>query len=279
MPKVKGNKRTAMNRSRCKGKFVNDISIVESSSLIQNSSNLVEEYPFNDANNEELEPTLIDEANDDEEDDDGDSYYDLDVLDEDLNLDLDLDDLVDGDSDVLNKEVESIEIRWRQTGNNTGIRNFGSSRACYYNKQSKKAKLAISASGSKDIRLSMIPINEVVEETDYDVINMINPCIITSKSKAKDKYTINEAINVHCTYSFDDLKNNIPIVVETKIPIAFIRRAERHCFRFMSGYRNGLDGALMDYCMKVYSSHRRIPAGVIDEVTKSFEESNNKKRK
>jgi hypothetical protein len=92
MPKRKGNKRTAMSRSRCSGKFVSDISIVESSSTSQNTSNLDKEYPIDDVNNGELDPILIDEANnndDDEEDDDGDSYYDLDVLDEDLNLDLD----------------------------------------------------------------------------------------------------------------------------------------------------------------------------------------------
>ena len=38
----------------------------------------------------------------------------------------------------------------------------------------------------------------------------------------------------------------------------FVRRAGRRCFRAMDAYRKGLEGPLLDYALKVYSSHRRI---------------------
>jgi hypothetical protein len=40
----------------------------------------------------------------------------------------------------------------------------------------------------------------------------------------------------------------------------------------MSGYRVGLEGSLMDFAIKKYSSHRRILAGLIDEIKRNFEE-------
>ena len=38
----------------------------------------------------------------------------------------------------------------------------------------------------------------------------------------------------------------------------FVRRAGRRWFRAMDTYRKGLEGPLVDYALKVYSSHRRI---------------------
>ena len=69
-----------------------------------------------------------------------------------------------------------------------------------------------------------------------------------------------------CTYSFPDLIEKNPDVLENKMGIAFVRRIERHCLRFMSGYRQGLEGPLLDYAMKKYSSHRRIPEEVTREI-------------
>ena len=60
-----------------------------------------------------------------------------------------------------------------------------------------------------------------------------------------------------------------------EIPIAFIRKATRHCYRFMSGYRQGLDGPLLDFTMKKYSGHRRIPDVVLFEVEAAFDKSRN----
>jgi hypothetical protein len=40
----------------------------------------------------------------------------------------------------------------------------------------------------------------------------------------------------------------------------------------MSGYRACLSGPLLDFTMKKYKSHRSIPSGIIDTVTKQFDE-------
>ena len=47
---------------------------------------------------------------------------------------------------------------------------------------------------------------------------------------------------------------------------AFVRRAARHCYRFMTGYRQGLHRPLLGYTMKKYSEHRRIPDIILLEV-------------
>jgi hypothetical protein len=71
-----------------------------------------------------------------------------------------------------------------------------------------------------------------------------------------------------CSYQFSDLKEKVNNV-ESIVPVAYIRRAARHCFRFMDCYRNGLDGPLAEYAMKTYSSHRRVP-DLVDEVKRNF---------
>jgi hypothetical protein len=73
-----------------------------------------------------------------------------------------------------------------------------------------------------------------------------------------------------CTYNFKDLKTRLPTTLSETMPLAFVRRAARFCFRFMSGYRAGLDGPLLDFTMKRYKSHRSIPLGIVDTVTKDF---------
>ena len=74
----------------------------------------------------------------------------------------------------------------------------------------------------------------------------------------------------HCKYSYPELKAMVPNTLEEKIPIATVRRQARHCYRFMSAYRMGLQGPLADYAMKKYSSHRRIPEGVLAEIQQQY---------
>jgi hypothetical protein len=81
----------------------------------------------------------------------------------------------------------------------------------------------------------------------------------------------------HCSYDFNELCTLVPQVLDD-IPIVFIRRTFRHCFRFMSGYREGLEGPLLDYAMKIYTSHRRIPANILQEIKTSYEKSKQKDR-
>lgn len=61
-----------------------------------------------------------------------------------------------------------------------------------------------------------------------------------------------------CTYSFPDKCERLPETLH-EVPLSFHRRALRHCSRFMSGYRQGLHGPLLDYVLKKYKGHRVIP--------------------
>ena len=69
-----------------------------------------------------------------------------------------------------------------------------------------------------------------------------------------------------CTYNYEDLKKRLPETFIDVISLAVIRRAARYCFRFMDGYSTGLDGPLLDYSMKKYSSHRTTPSGIIESL-------------
>ena len=61
-----------------------------------------------------------------------------------------------------------------------------------------------------------------------------------------------------CSYSFADLEMNLPTTLDT-VPVATIRRYYRSCSRCMDLYRHGLHGPLLDFAMKKYTSHRRVP--------------------
>ena len=82
-----------------------------------------------------------------------------------------------------------------------------------------------------------------------------------------------------CSYNYADLKKRLPETFLDIVPLAFIRRAARYCFLFMDGYRQGLDGPLLDYSMKKYSSHRTIPSGIIDTLVIEHAAHLDKKRK
>ena len=80
----------------------------------------------------------------------------------------------------------------------------------------------------------------------------------------------------HCTYTYKDLKTGLPITLDEKLPIAYVRRAFDHCLRFMNGYRLGLTGAVLEYAVKKYKSHRRLSPSI--NLT-TIEEEYLKKRK
>ena len=73
-----------------------------------------------------------------------------------------------------------------------------------------------------------------------------------------------------CTYNFKHLEEGLPITIEERLPVAFVRRAFQHCFRFMDGYRQGLTGPILEYAVKKYSSHRAIPNTIIKETEKEY---------
>jgi hypothetical protein len=75
-----------------------------------------------------------------------------------------------------------------------------------------------------------------------------------------------------CCYSFEDLRINVPILLDT-VPLPFVRRASRHCTRFLSGYRLGFKGPILDYIMKKYTSHRTIPLTIVNaDLEREYEE-------
>ena len=70
-------------------------------------------------------------------------------------------------------------------------------------------------------------------------------------------------------YSYSELKAGLPGSLKA-IPLSFIRKAKRHCFRYMSGYRHGLKGPQLDYAARIYSSHRAIPGDKINELLREY---------
>jgi hypothetical protein len=80
----------------------------------------------------------------------------------------------------------------------------------------------------------------------------------------------------NCTYNFKDLQDTLPITIEDILPLSTIRKYSRSCFRFMDAYRRGLTGLVLEYAVKRYSGHRRIP----DSISNAFlDEEFNKKQK
>ena len=65
-----------------------------------------------------------------------------------------------------------------------------------------------------------------------------------------------------CTYNYKALKDELPTTLLETCPVACFRRFLIYCLRFMSGYREGLEGSLLDYTMKKYRSHRCVPTGL-----------------
>ena len=81
------------------------------------------------------------------------------------------------------------------------------------------------------------------------------------------------------TYNFKDFQAALPRTIEELLPIAFVRKAQRHCFRYMSGYRLDFTGQLLEYSVMKYKSHRSIPPDSMLEVRKQFKESEDKAMK
>ena len=62
------------------------------------------------------------------------------------------------------------------------------------------------------------------------------------------------------------------------VPIGTIRRFFNRCLRYMSAYRIGLVGPALDYAVKKYKGHRRIPENIAKlDLELSYE--NHKRRK
>jgi transposase len=83
----------------------------------------------------------------------------------------------------------------------------------------------------------------------------------------------------HCTYNYKDLKDSLPNTFLQLLPLSFVKKTYQHCLRFMSGYRQKLEGPLLDYAMRKYTSHRVVPIGITEELTKEYEKYLAKKKR
>ena len=73
------------------------------------------------------------------------------------------------------------------------------------------------------------------------------------------------------TYNYKDLKDRLPKTFDDLLPLPFVRKVFQHFLRFMSGYRQNLEGPLLDYAMTKYTSHRTVPVGVAEELSVEYQ--------
>ena len=108
-------------------------------------------------------------------------------------------------------------------------------------------------------------------EIDRDAVDDIEQ-IIKDAAVDKDDWAsiqnMESAIRV-LESSTAKIHNNSDL--ERKQIVETNRRASRHCFRFMSGYRHGLTGNLLDYTQRKYKGHRAIPNFVITDLHKEYD--------
>ena len=74
-----------------------------------------------------------------------------------------------------------------------------------------------------------------------------------------------------CTYNYKYLKERLPKTFDDLLPLSFVRKVLQHCLRFMSGYRQNLEGPLLDYAMRKYTSHRTVPVGISEELALEYQ--------
>jgi hypothetical protein len=74
-----------------------------------------------------------------------------------------------------------------------------------------------------------------------------------------------------CTYNYKDLKERLPKTFDDLLPLPFVRKVFQHCLRFMSGYRQNLEGPLLDYAMRKYTSPRTVPLGISEELEVEYD--------
>ena len=72
-----------------------------------------------------------------------------------------------------------------------------------------------------------------------------------------------------CNYNFAEFEEILPQVLEN-LPMEFVRKVKNHCFRAMSAYRIGMEGPLLDYAIRKYKSHRRIPEMLYDQIKDEY---------
>lgn len=72
-----------------------------------------------------------------------------------------------------------------------------------------------------------------------------------------------------CDYSFPKLKERVPRILDG-IPVTMIRKWFRLAQRFGHVYQQGLTGRMAAFACKKYTSHRRIPEAVLNDLKEKW---------
>ncbi|KAG1781318.1 hypothetical protein EV702DRAFT_963062 [Suillus placidus] len=91
-------------------------------------------------------------------------------------------------------------------------------------------------------------------------------------NKPKGMKAVKKYLRDNCDYTFDTLKDNMPIALAS-VPLQTIRRWEHRMYRWMDAYRMGLGTVdtqlqVKKFSSRQYKSHRRIP----DTVAQVFDQ-------
>ena len=68
-----------------------------------------------------------------------------------------------------------------------------------------------------------------------------------------------------CDFKYDGMKQRIKELLNGGVPLEVFRRSSRFCFRFMDGYRRGLEGPLLDWANKRFRGKRCLPPSLTNE--------------
>ena len=80
-----------------------------------------------------------------------------------------------------------------------------------------------------------------------------------------------------CTYNYAHLKEGLPNTLES-IPLRSIRKFHWKTLRYISAYRLDFTGPLLEYAVKKFTSHRAVPSGQKDAISREFEIAESKRR-
>ena len=68
-----------------------------------------------------------------------------------------------------------------------------------------------------------------------------------------------------CDFNYNGMKRRMEELLNGGVPLEVFRKNSRFCFRFMDGYRRGLEGPLLDWANKKFSGKRCLPLSLTNE--------------
>lgn len=70
---------------------------------------------------------------------------------------------------------------------------------------------------------------------------------------------IKDKIRANCSNSLESMHEMLIELLQS-IPLNYVRKVERRCFRFIHGYQLNMSGPMLDYAMKPYTTRRMFPS-------------------